>query len=154
MKNKCEICRCLLFEADVWSALPESNQLLPQSFLFLPPPPILSKSLWKHERLGNCRTIGRFFIFWLPGFKVTRGRFFFRWLSSLAKFTADAGIGPIRHNVVWGQNLNATLPVMGEVEVSWEGASESWLWSPHGAGWPRPAKMYVLPPWDPHRWGR
>lgn len=153
MKNKCEICRCLLFEADVWSALPESNQLFPQSFLFLPPPPILSKSLWKHEGLGDCRTIGHCFIFQLPGFKVAQGRFF-RLLSSLAKVTADAGRGPIRHNIVWRQNLNATLPVTGEVVASWEGASESWLWSPDGAVWPRPAKTFVLPPWQPHRWGR
>lgn len=57
MKNKCEICRCLLFEADVWSALPESNQLFPLScfffFLFPPTPNVVQELFENTQGWGN-----------------------------------------------------------------------------------------------------
>lgn len=139
MKNKCEICRCLLFEADVWSALPESNQLFPRSFFVSSPsaPNIVQEFMKTPGVVGDCRTIGHHSLFPATRLQGNSRWIFFRLLSCLAKVTADAGRGPTRHNIVWGQDLNATLPAMGEVVVSWEGAREIRLWSADGAVWPR-----------------
>lgn len=74
MKNKCEICRCLLFEADVWSALPESNQLFPLSCVFSPPPPtpnVVQELFENTKGRGNVEQWGIAFLLQLPNFSVT-----------------------------------------------------------------------------------
>lgn len=56
MKNKCEICRCLLFEADVWWVLPKSNQLFPwgSSPYSVTPEQLRNMKRWSDSTLWNC----------------------------------------------------------------------------------------------------